>query len=917
MGDTILSFRDFSQRLWLSSGRDTIPPNALRRCVGSAPEPEALVKSRWGSTLRFSVPNVISMGCFTNAHYLYDGANLWAAALNDVTAHIIDVGYNGQRATFVMAPPAVGLPDYLFMIGGGKLKKVDPSNNLTNWGIDVPQGSATAALVAQDITTIDTFNIGGAAAWTNADTPMASPFQCAISDYTATDDKIYAGTASLRVIASDGPWAITKDLTGAPLNLAVYANGDISLQTDYISLWVYMRSPANVVWFWLMFDVDPVNPDFKHNYYRAVVQVVPTTANTHAANASVILSADADRWVQLAVAKSQFQRVGTALNLDWSAVQKVRIEGGNALAASAPAIYLDSFTMFGGVGLGTGPAALSGGSELQYLFTYGNNTTGNDSNPSAIATTIDGVADQAVKLTGIPISPDPQVGNRKIWRTSEGGSLFFLLDTIADNTTTTYTDKISSLPGQPIVITPWQANATVVSGYYIDGGTGYYFKCTTGGTTGATVPNWTIPETTWTGLGAYDTLNETILPSIAHGGGKAFQVIQTGITGPEEPKWPAGLNATVVDGTVIWQNIGALTTNDNTAVWTCQGINALPSLGTDAIQYDNNLFPVTCGDAVYFQGSMFVSRDSANPNYVYISTPGKSEGYANIVRVGSQDDSIEKLVVWDGNLWVFTSRFVYPLTGTPPAMAPLDAIIGAEGTSWPFTVVPTPFGIFYRAISGLRLFNNAANDLVGYVALGPIERGQTVENVLPFGAVIANAARDEIVFSDGITSFALGMSTRTWRIIGLGFNAIEYHDEMQIVHVATPGAVYDLEVDGVTTDNGAPINVEWQTPSVQLDGTQNTMTKRIFLDIDCGGQVLTPVLLVDGTEYTLPDITNVSRSTIPIPYQVGGRVIGIRLFGALTARVSWYGVWSEARTGDTSSATRLAQDIAAVSGGQQ
>jgi hypothetical protein len=58
-------------------------------------------------------------------------------------------------------------------------------------------------------------------------------------------------------------------------------------------------------------------------------------------------------------------------------------------------------------------------------------------------------------LSGIAVSVDPNVNARRLYRTSsDGGSAYFLVTTIMDNTTTTYTDDItdeatSSLPAEP------------------------------------------------------------------------------------------------------------------------------------------------------------------------------------------------------------------------------------------------------------------------------------------------------------------------------------------------------------------------------------------------------------------------------------------------------------------------------------
>jgi len=50
---------------------------------------------------------------------------------------------------------------------------------------------------------------------------------------------------------------------------------------------------------------------------------------------------------------------------------------------------------------------------------------------------------QVVNLTSIPVSSDSQVTGRKIYRTTLGGTRFYWLATIYDNTSTTYTDNVS------------------------------------------------------------------------------------------------------------------------------------------------------------------------------------------------------------------------------------------------------------------------------------------------------------------------------------------------------------------------------------------------------------------------------------------------------------------------------------------
>src|SRR5690606_30764154 len=53
------------------------------------------------------------------------------------------------------------------------------------------------------------------------------------------------------------------------------------------------------------------------------------------------------------------------------------------------------------------------------------------------------VADKQIDLSSIPTSLTPGVNARRIYRTANNGSEYFLVTTISDNTTTTYSDNTS------------------------------------------------------------------------------------------------------------------------------------------------------------------------------------------------------------------------------------------------------------------------------------------------------------------------------------------------------------------------------------------------------------------------------------------------------------------------------------------
>lgn len=91
-----------------------------------------------------------------------------------------------------------------------------------------------------------------------------------------------------------------------------------------------------------------------------------------------------------------------------------------------------------------GAGALAAGT-YQYKVTFFNSATGTESNPHDATPSITIGANRQINLTNIPTSADSQVDERRIYRTSAGGSLFFRLTTIFNNTTTSLTDNSTSL----------------------------------------------------------------------------------------------------------------------------------------------------------------------------------------------------------------------------------------------------------------------------------------------------------------------------------------------------------------------------------------------------------------------------------------------------------------------------------------
>jgi hypothetical protein len=90
-----------------------------------------------------------------------------------------------------------------------------------------------------------------------------------------------------------------------------------------------------------------------------------------------------------------------------------------------------------------GSGALSPTVGYQYVYTYHNSTTGHESTASPISATTGAQTSKNFKITGT-LSTDPQVDGINIYRTLDGGSVFYYLTTVPNTTgfsVTGYTDS--------------------------------------------------------------------------------------------------------------------------------------------------------------------------------------------------------------------------------------------------------------------------------------------------------------------------------------------------------------------------------------------------------------------------------------------------------------------------------------------
>jgi len=412
-----------------------------------------------------------------------------------------------------------------------------------------------------------------------------------------------------------------------------------------------------------------------------------------------------------------------------------------------------------------GAGAMAAGT-YQYRVTFGSSLTGSESNPSSAASVTIGASRQ-VQLTSIPVSTDAQVDRRHIYRTSAGGSLFFLLTTISDNSTTTY--------------------------------------------------------------------------------------------------------------------------NDNT-------VDA--NLNTDLLFFDN-VKPDSSYNFPWWSPSlqrMFWCQDgssSGSQERIYYSPPGRPESVQGFMRTGSPGSGIIAGVEWNERNWAFGGDGIYRIDGTtePFVATKISATQGiVPGNSWVIAV--TPSGIVYYATDRtLRIFDGQRTIPIGWDQFEGLTRlSPTTELDLTFSPTSIAYGRDEIFLANTSRTLAYHTMAQTWRELGVGCSTITMSNPNDNLYASFNGDAQSLELQGLTTDTGAGISIDWELGGNLQDISQHATLQRIYLDIDTSDIQVTAICLMDGTVSQAFVFSTPIRQMVEFNIGRTCRVFSVRLQGTANATVELFGI---------------------------
>lgn len=130
---SLIPLKEKSKGLWMTGPREHTGPDYMRRNRAVHLLRERVIRSRTGTTADAAVAAAHSLHKFNDVRFQGGGTILYR---NGVVA---DTGYDGTRLTMQTSEPRTGTDlEYLFISGGGKLRKVDTSGTVTQWGIDPP-----------------------------------------------------------------------------------------------------------------------------------------------------------------------------------------------------------------------------------------------------------------------------------------------------------------------------------------------------------------------------------------------------------------------------------------------------------------------------------------------------------------------------------------------------------------------------------------------------------------------------------------------------------------------------------------------------------------------------------------------------------------------------------------------------------
>lgn len=277
-------------------------------------------------------------------------------------------------------------------------------------------------------------------------------------------------------------------------------------------------------------------------------------------------------------------------------------------------------------------------------------------------------------------------------------------------------------------------------------------------------------------------------------------------------------------------------------------------------------------------GRLFLTRINLDGERgrLYYTQVNQYEYVGGFIDICSDNEEIQKAVLFGGRLFIFTLEKIYEIQGTTEPFIAVP-ISGAPGTDLPYCVTASPFGIFYVAHESVYLFDGQVSRKVGE-QLEPVFRNLTIDkNIAPFRPVVGGWARDEYFISDNTQAYAYEPRLDRWRETK-AFNGLFYEAETGKILACFQDKCVLFEEEGEKTDDGDPIEfiIEW--PSLQAPPGSSNFYKRVALRINTQGQWCDMRIRLDDRELDWHRFrTGYEFETVEIPIMQPGRQMAPRI----------------------------------------
>lgn len=354
-----------------------------------------------------------------------------------------------------------------------------------------------------------------------------------------------------------------------------------------------------------------------------------------------------------------------------------------------------------------------------------------------------------------------------------------------------------------------------------------------------------------------------------------------------------------VDKVEVWRTVASgstfflVATVDDTSSPYVDNVLDTAIIANVELPLDNTPPEATYRSIARFENRQFWLRDSASgkAGNLYFSPLGRAEVVKGTIAITGNDDPTQVAIPWQGFLWVFTEgKIIQVSAGGAENIFPTQEIEGAPGTVNPFTVVSTRDGIIYESVDSVMLFNGTRSEPLAMDAVRNIFRSESVAGIPAFTGNVATFGRDEYIISDGETTLALRVFDRRWRNLGVGCNALFAEKDTEKIQATFSNTVLLLEEPGVLTDNNIPVPFEIETPSQSTEQDVIGIATLLIIDANTDGQLLTPRLITDEGDFTLPPFTTIKRERTEWTINANIKRAGIRISGNFSKAVNIYAI---------------------------